>query len=222
MNIRYATLALCLLLPLAAQAGESSPASASPTDIGAEVRQEMGEARREVNAELAKARLELKTESLRIDNGLQFGGHDNAVSEPLARAEITPQGDFLIEGEAQAIDAGQRRQLLAYRGQVVGIALAGIDIGQRTADAALAEVEDSSWVGLLFGAMSGGLERRIEQVVKQELEPAVRGICQQLPAVRASQQQLASSLPQFRPYATLEPGDVDDCESMMQKEFASL
>lgn len=222
MKIRNAALSLCLLLPLAAQAGEPNPADTGPAGIGAEVSREMGEARREVAADLAQARHELQTGNLRIDNGLQFGRHDNEDSEPAARAEITPQGDFLIEGEAQAIDAGQRRQLLAYRGQVVGIALAGIDLGQRTADAALAEVEDSSWVGLLFGAISGRLERRIEHVVKQELGAAMRDICRQLPAVRASQQQLASSLPQFRPYATLEAGDVEDCESTMQKEFASL
>ncbi len=220
MNIRNAALVLCLLLPLAAQAGESNPTGT--TDIGTELSREMGEARREVAADLAKARLELQTENLRIDNSLQFADTDDADSDAVPRAEITPQGDFLIEGEAQAIDAGQRRQLLAYRGQIVGIALAGIDLGQRTADAALTKVEDASWVGLLFGAMSGRLERDIEQVVKQELEPAVQDLCRQLPAVRASQQQLASSLPQFRPYATLEPDDVDDCENMIQKELASL
>ena len=217
MNIRHAAFALCLLLPVAAQAGDPSP-----TGVNAEIRQELREARKEVRAELAKARLELETENLRIDNSLRFSRRGDEATDELARAEITPQGDLLIDGEAQAIDAGQRRQLLAYRGQVLGIALAGIEIGQRTAEAALAEIEDSSWVGLLFNAMSGRLERRIETLVRQELEPAVRDICNQLPAVRASQQQLASSLPQFQPYARLEPGDVEDCEDLVQQEFASL
>lgn len=217
MNVANAALTLCLMLPLAAHAGEPDPAD---TGIGAEVSRELGEARREVAADLAKARHEMQTGNLRIDNSLRFTRKDDANTP--VRAEITPQGDLLIEGEAQPIDNAQRRQLLAYRGQVVGIALAGIDIGQRTADVALAEVEDASWVGLLFGAMSGRLERRIEHIVKQELEPAMREICRQLPAVRTSQQQLASSLPQFRPYATLEAGDVEDCEATMHKEFASL
>lgn len=217
MNIRNVALALSLLLPIVAQAGEPTA-----TGINAEVRQEMSDARKEVRAELAKAKLELATENLRIDNSLQFAGEDDDTSDELPEAEITPQGDFLIEGKAQAIDAEQRRQLLAYRGQVVGIATTGIDIGQRAADAALDEVGDSSWVGLLFNAMSGRLERRVEQVVRQQVEPAVRGICRQLPAVRASQQQLAASLPQFRPYATLEAGDVEDCENLIQQEFASI
>ncbi|GAB2616407.1 YggN family protein [Novilysobacter erysipheiresistens] len=217
MNIRNVALALSLLLPIVAQAGEPTA-----TGINAEVRQEMSDARKEVRAELAKAKLELATENLRIDNSLQFAGEDDDASDELPEAEITPQGDFLIEGKAQAIDAEQRRQLLAYRGQVVGIATTGIDIGQRAADAALDEVGDSSWVGLLFNAMSGRLERRVEQVVRQQVEPAVRGICRQLPAVRASQQQLAASLPQFRPYATLEAGDVEDCENLIQQEFALI
>ena len=216
MNIRHAAFALCLLLPLAAHAGEPSP-----TGINAGIRQEMREARKEVRTELAQAKRELETENLRIDNSLRFSRPDEASAE-LPRAEITPQGDLLIDGEVQPIDAEQRRQLLAYRGQVLGIAMNGIEIGQRTADAALAEIEESSWVGLLFNAMSGRLERRIERLVRQEVEPAVLGICNELPAVRVTQQQLASSLPQFRPYATLEPADVEDCEDLVQQEFASL
>lgn len=220
MNIRNATLALCLLLPVAAQAEEQRP-----TGINAEIRQEMDAARKEVSAELAKAKLELATDNLRIDNSFQFES-DDAASNPAASrpspAEITPQGDLLIDGKEQAINADQREQLLAYRGQVVAIAMTGIDIGQRSAEAALDAVGDSSWVGLLFSAMSGRLEHRIERVVQQQIEPAVRGICLQLPAVMASQQQLASSLPQFRPYATLEPDDVEDCETLIQQEFASI
>lgn len=221
MNIRNAALALCLLLPVTAQAGEQHP-----TGINAEIRQSLKEARQEVGADLAEARLELTTGNLRIDNSLQFASRDDTASRhadsALPRAEITPQGDLLIEGKAQAIDAGQREQLLAYRGQVVKIAMTGIDIGQRSAEAALDAVGESSWVGLLFNAMSGRLERRVERVVRQQVEPAVSGICRQLPAVMASQQRLASSLPQFRPYANLEPDDIQDCKNMIQEEFASL
>ena len=74
----------------------------------------------------------------------------------------------------------------------------------------------------MFGAMSGSLERRIERLVYEEVGPAVRGICKQLPRVRASQQRLATSLPQFRPYATLDADDIEDCDSNVRDEFASL
>ena len=203
----------------------TAQAAAGDTGISGEIRQELADARKEMRIELAKARQELDTTNLRLDNGFQFGAHDTSKSKrakaDLARAEITPQGDLLIDGKVQAIDAGQRRQLLAYRRQVIAVAKAGIDIGQRSADAALEAVGSGSWVGLLVGAMTGSLERRIERVVKQEIEPGVRGICRQLPAMMDSQQRLSASLPQFRPYATLEADDVADCENDIRNEFAS-
>lgn len=197
----------------------------TPVGIAADIRQELADARKEVRVDLAKAKRQLETENLRLDKGLQFGQDGtrksarNKAASP--QAEITPRGDFLIEGKPQAIDAGQRRQLLAYRGQVIAIAKSGIDIGQRSAEAALDAVGNGSVFGLVFGAMTGSLERRVERVVRQEIEPGVRGICRQLPALMESQQRLASSLAQFRPYATLEADDVNDCEKQIRSEFAS-
>lgn len=212
---RTLPLALCLLLPLAANAGDRKPSG-----IGDEIRQELADARREVHVDLAQAKRELETGNLSLGDGLSFGDKPRRAAD-LPRGEITPQGDFLIDGKAQDIDVTQRRQLLTYRGLVVEIAKSGIDIGQRSAEAALDAVGNSSWVGLFFGAMTGSLERRVERMVREEVEPAVRGICRQLPAVMASQQRLASSLPQFRPYATLEQRDIDDCETDIREEFAS-
>ena len=219
-RIRTLSIALLACAPLfAAQAADK------PTGIGSEIQQELAQARKEVRTDLAKAKRELDSENLRIDNSLQFGSDNSRMAKrgnaTLPQAEITPQGDFLIEGKTQTIDAGQRRQLLAYRGRVIEVAKSGIDIGQRSAEAALDAVGNGSWVGLVFGAMTGSLESRIERVVKREIEPGVRAICRQLPALMASQQQLASSLPQFRPYATLEAVDVADCENDVRREFAS-
>ena len=203
----------------------AAQAAAGDTGIGNEIRHELADARNEVRVELAKAKRELDTGNLRLDDGFRFGARETKVSKrakvDLPRGEITPRGDLLIDGKLQAIDAGQRRQLLAYRGQVIQVAKAGIDIGQRSADAALDAVGNGSWVGLLFGAMTGSLERRVERVVKQEIEPAVRGICRQLPAMLDSQQRLSATLPQFRPYATLEADDVANCENEIRNEFAS-
>lgn len=216
------------LLAIALLASASlSTAQAAAGDHGfhGDLRQELADARKDVRIDLARARHELDTDNLRLDHGFQFGAHDSKSAKQakanLPPAEITPRGDLLIGGRAQPINAGQRRQLLAYRGQVIFIAKAGIDIGQRGAEVALDAVGTGSWVGLMFGAMTGSLERRVERVVKQEIEPAVRGICRQLPAVMASQQQLSASLPQFRPYATLEADDVADCEDDIRNEFAS-
>ena len=214
-SIRCIPLVLCLLLPLAAQATEPKP-----TGITAEIRKEMADARKEVRIELDKARRELETGNLRIDNGLHFGDSGKKRKD-LPRAEITPQGDFLIEDKRIGIDITQRRQLLDYRARVVEVGKYGIDIGERSAEAALDAVGNGSVIGLLFGAFTGSIERRVERVVREQVEPAVRGLCRQLPGLHGSQQRLAASLAEFRPYATLEADDVDDCETDVRREFAS-
>ncbi len=211
-TLRTTALALALLLPLGAQAGT----------VRDEVRHDMAEARNEVRADLAKARVELETENLEVGNGFHFGKDGKRKSshdEKLPKAEITPRGDFLIEGKAVAVNATQRQQLLGYRGLVIDIAKDGIDAGEHAAMAAI-EATDTSLFGLIWGGMTGSLERRVERTVKEHVEPMVRRICRRLPDVLASQQQLSASLPQFRPYATLERDDVDDCEKDIRNEFA--
>ena len=202
-------------------------APAAGTDIATEISQEMAEAREEMRADMAQAREELRTGNLELDgDSLRFSGKDHKRDrhrrgEAVPPAEITPQGDLLVDGKAVAIDAGQREQLLAYREQVIAIALSGIDIGERSAEVAL-DMMDRSWVGLVFSALTGSLERRVERIVKQQVQPAVLAICARLPEVMVAQQRLASTVPAFQPYANLEQADVDNCERDVRGEFASL
>jgi hypothetical protein len=208
--------ALCLLLPLATQAGDRDDGP------GKEVRRDLVDARHEMQADLAKARAELETENLEVGNDFHFGkdGEHESRDKSLPKAEITPRGDFLVDGKTVAINAAQRNQLLAYRGQVIDIARTGIDLGERGAEVAL-EAVDRPLLSLIIGGLTGSLERRVEATVKREIEPGMRQICSRLPALRVSQQQLAASLPQFRPYATLEADDVADCEADVRREFAT-
>lgn len=219
-TIRRAVMSLLLAaaLPLAAQA-----AAPKDSSIDSEISADLAEARDEVRVELAKARRDLETGNLEVGEGLRFGKsgkRNDAKERTLPKAEITPRGDFLIEGKAVAIDVQQRQELLRYRGQVIDIAKAGIDIGERSAQVALDAV-DRGMFSLLFGAMTGSLERRIEKTVRQTVEPGVRQICRSLPALRDSQQRLSASLPQFRPYATLEVDAAEDCEKEVRQEFAT-
>ena len=211
--------ALALCLPLAAW-------SAPPETGGVreEIRRDLEDARRDIRTDLAKARAELDTENLDVTNSLQANGdarrNRKAKTEPaLPKAEITPQGDFLIEGEAVAIDAAQRRQLLGYRGMVIEVAKAGIDIGEVSALAAVDSV-DRGVFSLMVGAMTGSLERGIERTVRNTVGPGVLLICDRMPALREAQQQLASDLPAFRPYARLEARDDESCRNEVRREFA--
>jgi hypothetical protein len=196
-------------------------AHAADTPSGFGIRHELATARKEMHTELAKARRELATENLSLGDSLQIGKAQRAKTT-LPRAEITPRGDFLIEGKPQDLDAGQRQLLLAYRGQVIHIATQGIEMGERTATAALDAIGNGSIVGLLFSAMTGNLEQRVERMVKTQIEPGVLAICGQLPAVMKTQQELASRLPKFRPYAHLKQDDVANCAKDVRDEFASL
>ena len=215
----HALLLLLLTTALATPAGFAHDRPAG--GIGAEIRAELDEARREVQLDLAAARAELETGNLELGQDLRPGsrGRDEDRPDTLPRAEITPAGDLLVGGRAVAVDAGQRRELLAYRHQVIDIAIAGIELGERSANAAFDAV-DQGLFRLMFSAMTGSLERRMEKTIRESVEPGVRRICLSLPALYDAQQRLADSVPEFGPYATMQADDVDDCMDEVTREFA--
>lgn len=208
-------LGLALLLPLTAQAADS------PQGIRAEIQADMAEGRAEVRAEMAKARRELDSGNLVLGKGLSIGKHSagTRTGSDLPPAHITPTGELVIDDTTVAVNAAQRRLLLDYRLQVIEVAKAGIDTGEKVAIAAL-EATDVSLFRLVTSAMSGSLERRIKQTVKQELAPMAVQLCGRLPQVLASQQALTVSVPQFQPYATLDQPSVDGCESEFARSMA--
>ena len=211
MKRKYIAALILALSPIAAQAGTR-----------AEVASDLDEARQEVHADMAGERAKLDSENLSLD-GLHFGKDDKrgtAMRKDRPKGEISPEGDLLIDGKAVAVDAAQRRQLLDYRTQVIGIAKTGIDAGEHAAMVAI-DLTNVSLFRLIVGGMTGSLERRVEASVKRDIAPAVLQICRQLPRLRDSQQALAASVPEFRPYATLEQDDIDGCERDVGDELAS-
>ena len=211
MNRTHVALLFATLLPFSAQAGTRS-----------EVGRDLDEARQEVHADMAKERARLDDGNLSLD-GLHFGSQDKRQVAPgtdRPKGEITPRGDLLVDGQAVAIDDGQRRQLLDYRAQVIALARLGIDAGERAAMLAI-DATDVSLFRLIVGGMSGSLERRVNATAQREIQPAVLQICHRLPQLRASQQALAASVPAFRPFATLRDGDVADCERDLRSELAT-
>ncbi|MBN8262816.1 MAG: hypothetical protein J0L59_10865, partial [Xanthomonadales bacterium] len=168
---------------------------------------------RQVGKALDEARKELATKNISISDGIDIninGRHIHQEGGSLPKAEITPQGDLLVEGKAVEIDAAQRRQLLDYRAQVIGIAEAGIAIGGKGAD--IAGEALGGVVGVIFGGKEGekAFEQRMEAKGK-EIEAEAMKLCTRLPALLAGQQALAASLPAFKPYARMTQDDIDDC-----------
>ena len=212
MNLKHTAILFVALSPLAAHAGT----------VRSEVSQDLADARAEVRTELAKERAKLDSENLSLGDSLHFGKEGKAEAarrRALPEGEITPRGDLLVDGKAVAIDEAQRRQLLDYRAQVINVAKAGIDAGERAAMLAI-DATDVSLFRMIAGAMTGSLERKVESAVRREIQPAVLQICRRLPQLRDSQQALAASLPEFKPYATLDDDDVEDCENDVRNELA--
>ncbi len=179
---------------------------------------------RQVDKALAEARKELATQNISISDGfnINVNGHEiHNKGDNLPKAEITPQGDLLIEGKAIAITPEQRRQLLAYRGQIIGIAEAGMAIGGKGVD--LAGEALGGVVGAIFGGKEGekAFEQRMEAQGKK-IEAEAMKLCVQLPPLLASQQALAAALPEFKPYARMTQDDIDDCGKDVEGKGAAV
>ncbi len=207
----FTTLALVLLLPLAAcgQAGSQgdtdNAASAAKNDgeqtssiISAEIQRGMQQAKQEL------ATKNIDVNSLHVSNHQH---HNDDDSRP--KAEITPQGDLLIAGKKVMATPTQQALLLDYRKQIVGIAEAGMDIGTRGADLGISAAKQAVW-----GALPGKSDKDIDAAIKPQadkIEAAAAKLCLRLPDLLSAQQKLAEALPEFRPYATMQQKDVDDC-----------
>ena len=175
-----------------------SPPGAPQTMIGQAVDKAIGQARRE----LATSNLTLGRDGGIQVNNSRIGDGDQP------KAEITPQGDFLIEGKSVAINEGQRALLLEYRRQVISIAESGMAMGVKGAALAGSAIKEA--LGGILGGDGRQVEQRIEAKAKK-LETEAKQICMQLDPLLATQTRLAASLPEFRPYATLTRSDIDDC-----------
>lgn len=188
----------------AAPPAASSTAAAAPQTI-------LGKT---VDSALRKARVELETHNIDITRGvdIQTGEDGQHISVGAGhgdgKAEITPAGDLLLEGKAVDLSPAQRALVLQYRQQIIKVAEAGMAVGVKGADLA-----GKAMVETFSGLMHGNAEdagKRIE-AEGHRLEAEARQICTMLPGMMQTQQELASALPAFKPYATMTQHDIEDC-----------
>ena len=197
---RFSPLALALTLALAGTAcGEQARSTAQ--QIADETRQGVAEATAaggEVDKALAEASRKLHEENL----SLQVEGVG-------PKAELTPQGDLLIDGTAVPFTDEQRDAALAYRKEVLAVADAGMAIGRQGAaiggEAAALAIES------IFGGNPDGAEARIEAEAKK-IEAAALALCDQVEGLEAAQERLTALVPEFAPYAKSINVDTD-CQS---------
>jgi len=132
----------------------------------------------------------------------------------LPRAQLSPQGDLLIGGEAVPLDDDQRALLLDYRTHLAGIAEDGAAIGLEAAGLAGKAMKEVA-AGLFSGNASSIEDRVKEEAAK--IEVAARALCDRLPLLLESQRAAADAIPEFRPYATMTEEDVERCGDDLRK-----
>jgi hypothetical protein len=213
-------LALTLLLPLAA-CGQSKQADSQPgvADNATQAIKDADEKTSpsgisgEIQKAMQEAKQELATKNIDVDS-VHIGKGQSKDKDSRSKAQITPQGELLIDGKMVTATPAQHALLLDYRKQVVGIAEAGIDIGERGADLGVNAAKEALW-----GALLGKSDKDIETAIKPQtdkIEAAAAKLCLRLPDLLSTQQKLAAVMPEFRPYATMQQKDVDDCGKDMK------
>lgn len=217
MNARH-TLAIALLacMPLVA-CSNSSQAPAPQSSPAASTTEPTSALGKMVEKEIREAREKLATENISINGGVRINpGKEGGISvlsddenDNRPKAEITPKGDLLIDGKPVAVSAQQRAMLLEYRTHVIGVAESGMEIGVQGADLA-AKAMGEAFKGIFSGKSEQDIEKSVEAEATK-IKTAATKLCGRLPAMMASQQKLAASLPEFKPYATMTQEDIDDC-----------
>jgi hypothetical protein len=217
-SLRLAPLALLILPLLGACQRQEQRATSAGTPAASSTAAPAPETvlGKTVASAIDKARHELESGNIDLTRGVNVhvGDHDRhfriggSEHDGRQKAEITPGGDLLIEGKAVDITPAQRALLLQYRQRIIAIAEAGMAVGVKGADLAGKALAET-FSGLMHGdADAAG--KRIE-AEGEKLKADAHRICAQLPGMLQTQQQLAASLPAFKPYATMTQEDVDDC-----------
>jgi hypothetical protein len=200
LSVFCAASSLAVLTACGAGQAPASPAESSVSPSNGPIASAIGLAMDKFGAEIA-------TKNIRVSDGDDDG-------KP--KAEITPQGDFLVAGKAVPLTPAQRNEMLAYRQQIIGIARQGVEIGKQGAALGM-----SAAGAAIAGAMAGESDQQIRQRVEAQasgIREAAAKICDRLPAMKTSQQKLATDVPAFRPYATMTQQDIDDCRTNALKD----
>jgi hypothetical protein len=210
--ITSSLLSFALALPLAA-CGGSDHAASPAADAMRNVQSATSSSfiATQVKNGIDQAKRELATRDINLnDEHVTHGEHADAKgNDSRPQAAITPQGELVIAGKTVPATPEQHTMLMDYRQQIVGIAEAGMDIGEHGANLGTQAAKEAIW-----GALTGKSDKEIEDRIKpqtEQIKAAAAKLCLRLPDMLASQQKLAAAMPEFRPYATMTQKDVDDC-----------
>ena len=156
-----------------------------------------------LSSTMEKAATEARIEILK--SNMSLSGPEGA-----AKAEITPEGDLLIDGKPVTITAEQRQMLVTHRKLLATLAINGMEIGLKGVDLAGEAIGEA--VKGVFTGDTESIEKKVEAKA-EKIEASAKALCEQLPLLMTSQEKLAASLPEFKPYATMSADDIKDCHT---------
>lgn len=184
MTSRHALRALVVALALGCTAcGEQ--VQQAKEEAKQRINESVGQVGETVNQALDQAREKLKNENFSLGGGDQ-----------LPKAEVTPQGELLINGVAVPLSEAQRAAMLGYREQLIALADAGMNMGAEGAQ--LAGQAVSQVAGLLDGKTEDA--RAKLEAEAQRMAAAGLKLCEQAKGLETAQTQLATLIPEFAPY----------------------
>lgn len=191
MNIKHLASVLFALSSLGlAACGSSDPAADDAKTGWADIAEKARDGIRE----------EMATQNLDIGQGIAG----------LPRAELSPQGDLLIDGKAITLTPAQRERLLDFRTRLAGVAEAGAEVGIQGAAVATAAMKETA-----MAALSGN-QAEVEKRIKAQadtIKVAAQDLCDRLPALLESQRAAAEAVPEFKPYANMDEKDILECNT---------
>lgn len=159
--------------------------------------------------------------SVSTDGGGRVSTNGKSVTlrtDGLPNAQISAAGDLSVGGKTVAVSASQRALLQTYHREMNAMTADGIAIGKQGAALAGKAVSEA-----IKGAISGkpdDVESKVEAEAKK-IEQQAMQLCKRLVTIKAAQDELATSLPEFKPYATLDQSDVDDCGSSHNESYGA-
>lgn len=193
-------LATALLALAACQPGGKDTAAA-PNGPAAQALAEAGKGVDEARKEIEQARQKLASENFSLGRD----GHGN-----LPKAEITPDGEVLVAGRNVTSTPEQKALGLAYRTQLQDVVSDGMAIGIEGAKLGI-DAAGAALKSLFDGQSADEIGKQAEVAARERIKPQVEQLCARLPRLMEAQQALAAALPEFRPYATMDQSDIDDC-----------
>lgn len=134
-----------------------------------------------------------------------------AVRSPgLAAAVVSASGELNIGGKAVRLDSAQTQIAMRYFASAMALrddAVKTGAAGASTAATAIASVAE----GLASGHPDS-IDAKVDASAAK-VEAAADRVCLDVRALRKAQDDLAASVPQFKPYATIDARQASDCKS---------